>query len=155
MSLKNSNDTNGNRIRDLPVCSVVLNHYATAHPECRSTISYIVNVNILSISVFLLNLFAERSLFSMSLTLGKKINVSSLYFLFDFNSLVQLEFTPQHNKSRSAAARPPRPLRYRPAAFFRHLRLFTFSLPPERPTKTLHPNLFRFVKLRKSESALA
>jgi hypothetical protein len=35
MSLKNSNDTIGIRTRDLPVCSVVLNHYATArscHP---------------------------------------------------------------------------------------------------------------------------
>jgi len=32
MSLKNSNDTIGNQTRDLPVCSVVLNHYATARP---------------------------------------------------------------------------------------------------------------------------
>jgi hypothetical protein len=33
MSLKNSSDTIGNRTRDLPVCSVVLNRYATVRPR--------------------------------------------------------------------------------------------------------------------------
>ena len=39
MSLKNSNDTIGNRTRDLPVCSVVPNHYATARPTELGTSS--------------------------------------------------------------------------------------------------------------------
>jgi hypothetical protein len=68
---------------------------------------------------------------------------------------VQLESTLQHNKSRSPAERPPRLLRYRPAVFFRHLRLFTFSLAPAHLSKILHPSLFSFIKVRKSEGALA
>jgi hypothetical protein len=75
MTLKNSNDIIGNRTRDLPVCSVVLNHYATAHP--RLNIYQVINHKVV------LYLTVSDG------ALDKQLFILDMLFLFVFQLAIQ------------------------------------------------------------------